>query len=110
MLQERLSRADFDDEGGRWTKEAVVEALERHARTLREVQEKEARFPSYQSVAIFVREFPPADVLAEFKQRVKDFGINHQSLFRSTGEKPIEIIAIRLIDRADVATTAEAEA
>lgn len=75
IIRKRLETGDFEESmGGRgWTEEACRRTLADNAASVDRIRNSERRYPSYQSVAIFVDEFPEGDVLSEMKSRAETY-------------------------------------
>lgn len=73
--QDRLDTGNFEAERpGAWTKEACeCQIAECEVTVQRATKQGLHRWPAYLSVAIFVDEFPPQEVLAELKERASEF-------------------------------------
>jgi hypothetical protein len=97
MIQDRLDREDFEDHPDGWSREACLRQLQANAVDIRRVETARRRHDAFQSVAIFVKEFPPTEVLEEFMARVRHFGRNHATLCRFTGQGEIGILDFRLV-------------
>jgi hypothetical protein len=97
MIKDRLNREDFEDGPTGWTREACLRQLESNDAAVRTVERVGRRYDAYLSVAIYVREFPRADVLEEFTSRVRYFARHHESLCRFTGQGEIGITGFRLL-------------
>lgn len=78
-IDKRLKEKDFEAEKpSAWTEEACLREKSRLEKTVNDSKNGPlSKFPAYLSVAIFVKEPPPDDVLKEFVQRAKYF-CDHQ--------------------------------
>jgi hypothetical protein len=99
QIQRRLDEEDFDtDETGPWTKEACLRKLAADEEKIRTFSTR--RYPAQLSAAIFVAEAPPADVIAEFKERAAHFCANRDSIDTHLLSKGrIELTGFRFIAR-----------
>jgi hypothetical protein len=104
VVQDRLDKGNFETEGpGAWTKEAC----ERHiaaceATVRRAIKQGLQRHPAYLSVAIFVKEFPPQEVLDELKERAGEFvdKLATSAGYRSDRGEKIVIKGVRLVEQS----------
>lgn len=73
--QERLDTGTFEEERpGAWTKEACERHIAHCETTIqRAIDQGLQRHPAFLSVAIFVRAFPPQEVLGEMRERLGVF-------------------------------------
>ena len=71
-VQDRLDAGDFEAERpGAWTKEACEQHLmESEATIKRAINQGLHRYPAFLSVAIYVQECPPQEVLQEMRERL----------------------------------------
>lgn len=93
----RLAEEDFDAEGtGPWTKEACLRKLAADEEKILTFSTR--RYPAQLTAAIFVAAAPPADVLAEFKERAAYFCANRDSIStRLLSRGVIELTGFRFI-------------
>lgn len=103
--KDRLERGDFEDpRPGAWTKEACERAIANAKAEMERIEKHElSRHPAYLSVAIFVREFPPQEVIDEIVERANEFS---DDLGRATGRgyqvgNSIAVTAFRKLDPAN---------
>ncbi len=75
LVQDRLDAGDFEAERpGAWTKEACERHIVYCETTIqRAINQGLHRHPAFMSVAIFVDEFPPQDVMDEVRERLNVF-------------------------------------
>lgn len=100
-VRARLEAGDFqEDRPGAWTKEACLRAIEEADKSVKAIGEAKRRWPSFQSIAIFVKEFPPEDVMAEFVARVQEFAAIADTACRLSGGRvaKITLTGVRLYD------------
>jgi hypothetical protein len=99
---DRLERGDFEDPGpGAWTKEACEQTVLRTREQIENYANAPlGKAPAYLSVAIFVHEFPPREVLDEIVERASEFASDP---VKATGDaaiskKPVTITGFRMLD------------
>ncbi|NTF16956.1 hypothetical protein G6L37_00755 [Agrobacterium rubi] len=102
-IRERLANRNFEpaEKLGAWTEEACLRTLASNEAHVRQIAASRTRYPAYLSVAIFVDEFPPEDVLEEMQERASDFCANPQhfaSSFKYGKDPRIELTGFRLHD------------
>lgn len=91
-VEERLRTGNFE---GSWTQEACE-------RTLKSIETSIANagrfvaWPAYESVAIYCSEIPPAEVIAEVRERAEKFGPVFALTYRGSKAK-ITVKGIRLV-------------
>lgn len=100
--QDRLDTGNFEAERpGAWTKEACERQIaDSEATVLRAIKQGLQRHPAYLSVAIFVKEFPPQEVLDELKERARKFVDNLATSagYRVDHGEKIVITGVRLVE------------
>ncbi|MDW9481301.1 hypothetical protein GOB57_21890 [Sinorhizobium meliloti] len=96
VFQRKLEIGDFD--GGAWTREKCESEIQRRQQELAALSVPRTRCPAYLSVAIFVDEFPPAEVWDEFVERAKTFAENYPAITKSAFAKPFNITGFRKLE------------
>lgn len=100
--QDRLNNGNFEaDRPGAWTKEACERQIANCEATVqRAISQGLRRRPAYLSVAIFVNEFPPQEVMDELKERAGQFvdQLATSAGYRSDYGEKIVITGVRLVE------------
>jgi hypothetical protein len=99
----RMQENDYSSDPNGWTKEKCEKAWMLANENVKAAREADPRRPSYMSVAIFVKEFPPQEVVDEMMDRVTDFVERRGRIgqMTSTKIKELTITGIRKVDKAD---------
>ncbi len=97
-LQARINNDDYLPALG-WTKEACIKSIATYQQIIEDSGKIVRKCPSYQSVAISVDVEPPADVMDEFKKRVKYFCENYSTLVRFSREEKLTLTGFRIIQK-----------
>lgn len=91
---ERLKNGEFEAHPG-WTKQACEAFVKKCEQDIERVSQG-AKYPAYLSVAVFVDEFPPEEVWAEFQSRARYFAENYATISkRAYSEKSLTITGFR---------------
>jgi hypothetical protein len=97
-IQKRLDEQNFEND---WTNEGCERQLKLYKRILAEVETATLnKFGAHMSVAIFVDEFPPAEVLDELIARVEKYARNPNVITGKDYGSAMEITGYRKIDPA----------
>jgi hypothetical protein len=98
ILRSRISKGAFS---GEWTREKCEGLIATREAALADLDvEHFSRCIAYQSVAIFVDEFPPRDVLVEFSRRLAVFERDFVSIAHPGQKGPLTVEGVRLMDPA----------
>lgn len=99
----RIEEKDYSTDPKGWTREKCEQAWMMANENIKAAREADPRRPSYMSVAIFVKEFPPQEVVDEMVDRVTDFVERRGRIgqITSTKIKDLTITGIRKVDRTE---------
>ncbi len=99
----RMEEKDFSTDPNGWTRENCEKAVKMATENIAAARTAEPRRPSYMSVAIFVKSFPPQEVIDEMVDRLADFVERRGRIGQMTNTKikELTITGIRKIDKAD---------
>jgi hypothetical protein len=96
--QARLDAGDFEETPNGWTREACERMISTAQAEIARLDKGGNRFPAYQSVALFVDEMPPAEVLEELFARADAFATEiYPDLFAGIRPPPITITGFRFV-------------
>ncbi|TLX16377.1 hypothetical protein [Rhizobium sp. MHM7A] len=99
----RLQEQDFATDPTGWTRDNCEKAVQLANENIAAARSADPRRPSYMSVAIFVKTFPPQEVVDEMVDRISDFIERRGRIGQMTNTKikELTITGIRKIDKAD---------
>lgn len=99
----RIEEKDFSTDPNGWTRENCEKAVQLASENIAAARAADPRRPSYMSVAIFVKAFPPQEVVDEMMDRISDFVERRGRIGQITNTriKELTITGVRKIDKAD---------
>ena len=99
----RMEEKDFSTDPNGWTRENCEKAVKMATENIAAARTAEPRRPAFMSVAIFVKSFPPQEVIDEMVDRISDFVERRGRIGQMTNTKikELTITGIRKIDKAD---------
>jgi hypothetical protein len=99
----RIEEKDYSTNPKGWTRDNCEKAVKLATENIAAARTTDPRRPSYMSVAIFVKAFPPQEVVDELVDRVSDFVERRGRIgqMTTTKIKELTITGIRQIDTAD---------
>lgn len=92
--QQRLESKNFDAHPTGFTEENCHTVIESCLNDIERVSVL-TKFSSYQSIAIFVKDYPPENVWAEFEERAKYFAGNLDKILPYATSPTMEILSLR---------------
>lgn len=100
IVRTRLANNDFDTNPNGWTKEGCERTLASNEASVQRILDGDTRYPANLSVAIFVNEIPPEEVLEEMKLRAQHFCDNYGQIAcrNFTHLEKIDLTGFRMIE------------
>lgn len=99
----RMEEKDFSTDPNGWTRDNCEKAVKLATENIVTARNTDPRRPSLMSVAIFIKTFPPQEVVDEMVDRISDFVERRGRIGQMTNTriKELTITGIRKIDKAD---------
>lgn len=101
MLRRRIEQSDYEPASNGWSKEGCEREIATIERNISTAGGQDGCYPAYQSVAIFVDDFPPQAIVDEMMDRALDFGRNYTAILArkyATAVEEVDILGFRRLD------------